>query len=773
MLGYSIGLRALQASRQSMDIHGQNIANFATPGYTRKQVNLRTSLPVSYAGLGRLGSGVEVANIRRVENTFLTSRLLDQTQTVARDRTRAELLGTLESLLGEPGDSGITHRLDELFVKLSSLSGGATDPSRLGAVVQEASVLAQRFRDISHQFEGVSDGMQDQVRATIDAANDIARQLATVNGQLLSNPDAISGDLLDEQGRLLTHLSELVDVTTAARAQGSVDVLVNGRLLVSGSRSESLSAGFDGDGGVRVQMNGRGTDVQINRGQLSGLIELYEKAVPAQAARLDQLARELIRQFNSAHSTGIPANGPYHSLTGGTALAALAPPGTYSTLPLQSLQFEFPPRQGELVVNVVEDATGAVRQTVVPIDPARDSILDVVARLNAIDHLSAGLDNNGRLRLSSAGGYGFDFSARLDPDPDDENIFGSSSALLVGGSGPFALGNGNQLQVAVDGGAAQTLTFSSTDFADITRATPAEVAAVINAQLLGATARVVDGSLVLSSDTTGDSSSLQLAEVAGTPAAALGLSLALEQGSQESVEVSIEGVLENASLQGPLTIRAEGEGTIGLTAGLTVGVYDGSGTRVATLEVGDTYTPGEPLEIAPGVNLVLTSGEISDAAGDQFQLDIPMEGDSSDLLVSLEMAAFFTGKDAASIQVSGRLQNDPGELAISRTSEGDSDGIFALLDLQDLRLTELQNQSLSQAARSFVADSGRDSQAAQRSAEAQETVLLGLLARRDEISGVNLDEEMLRLTEMEDLFTAASRYLQVLTEMNQVLLNIL
>ena len=42
MLGFSIGLRALDAAQQAMDVIGQNVSNAATPGYSRRLTELGT-----------------------------------------------------------------------------------------------------------------------------------------------------------------------------------------------------------------------------------------------------------------------------------------------------------------------------------------------------------------------------------------------------------------------------------------------------------------------------------------------------------------------------------------------------------------------------------------------------------------------------------------------------------------------------------------------------------------------------------------------------------
>jgi len=104
-------------------------------------------------------------------------------------------------------------------------------------------------------------------------------------------------------------------------------------------------------------------------------------------------------------------------------------------------------------------------------------------------------------------------------------IVTTEAATITSSAGePFALADGDSLTItANEQGLPQTFTFNSADFADITQATAQEVADVINATAYAFHADVRDGHLMLVSNTSTSASSLQVADVTGTPAASLGL----------------------------------------------------------------------------------------------------------------------------------------------------------------------------------------------------------------------------------------------------------
>lgn len=85
----------------------------------------------------------------------------------------------------------------------------------------------------------------------------------------------------------------------------------------------------------------------------------------------------------------------------------------------------------------------------------------------------------------------------------------------------YSLSDGETLILSIDGGSNQTITFSSGQFSNISQATPTEVAAAINPQLEGATARSTGfGSVEIISNSSGKKTRV---EVVGGTATNLGM----------------------------------------------------------------------------------------------------------------------------------------------------------------------------------------------------------------------------------------------------------
>lgn len=131
----------------------------------------------------------------------------------------------------------------------------------------------------------------------------------------------------------------------------------------------------------------------------------------------------------------------------------------------------------------------------------------------------------------------------LAPEHDAETVdvvvknLSGTPARLLSTEGPFALSDGQTLEVGVAPSTALTVTFTTAQFAAIGAATAAEVAAAINPQVIASRARVEDGLVVLETDATGPAAAIRV--LGGTAAAALGFPSEWAFGTED--RLAIEG----------------------------------------------------------------------------------------------------------------------------------------------------------------------------------------------------------------------------------------
>ena len=209
--------------------------------------------------------------------------------------------------------------------------------------------------------------------------------------------------------------------------------------------------------------------------------------------------------------------------------------------------------------------------------------------------------------------------------------------------------------------------------------------------------------------------------------------------------------------------RVIGSGTVGVTAGLTLEVRDAGGTVIASLDIGQGYEPGSDLEVADDVSVRLSSGTAN--TGDTFSVQVVADPDTADILSALGLNTFFSGQDAASIQVQPDLLSQPGRLSASRSGQpGDASNLRRMTALRDTLVLAGGTQTFREFYASIVGDVATKVQELSQLKDHQELVGQRLEAERQSISGVDPNEELVRLLQLQRSFQIAARYISVVNE---------
>ena len=780
--GLGAGLRALTASRLGMQTAGNNVANANTAGYSRQRVDLSASMPFGLSGSYQLGTGVEINGITRMVDDGLERRIQLQLGLVGAAELDQSRFDEIESILAEP-DGGLSQSLADLFGAAGKLSTNPSDRALRGGVVQAGSVLSQGFRLVSQRLGDLAGSTFPEVLGLSRQVNDRANAIADLNAKIVASEASGSkaNDLRDTRAQHIKELGKLLDTRTIERPSGSVDVLVGGNLIVAGDRTSQLVVGKDAAGATKLTVGKTTSPVQITEGRIAALLAQEKGAVPGIQSRIDQLARSTILEWNRLHSTGMPASGPFRALTAAYGAVDGDGDGTNGDELLSQAGFAFDVQEGDVWVSVTDTTTKQMERTKLHIDPRAMSLQDVASAISGIDHLTASIDPTGKLRIAADSGYGFDFSPRLDPNPDGLGTFGGVNPTIGSqNKGPFDLSTQTfpvQFNVITGTAAAPvttTVTFAAADFADPANATVAEVVASINNDLgANGTAVEVGGRLVIKSAQGGSTAQLQLGNVGtGTALTALGMSTTATLGRDNAVSVKVSGTYTGSANES-YTFVPESDGQIGQTPNLRVRVLDGNGNLVTTVDVGRGYEPDKPIDLGDGIKVAFGAGSLSATAGQVFQLDALADSDTSDFLVATGMNAFFLGSSASDIEVNPELLANPDRLAAGvGTAEGDAGNLARILGLRASDLDDLDSNTIEDFYADLVGDVGFDSAAAMQGLTSENKLLAQLQAEREAVSGVNMDEEMVNMMQFQQSYQAAARFIAVAQEMTDTLINL-
>lgn len=150
--------------------------------------------------------------------------------------------------------------------------------------------------------------------------------------------------------------------------------------------------------------------------------------------------------------------------------------------------------------------------------------------------------------------------------------------------------------------------------------------------------------------------------------------------------------------------------------------------------------------------------------------------DSSNLLPALGLNGLFTGTNARNIGVSQHLLDNPALLSsgdsLNPLETGDNDIALALAGLRNQQVLSGNTETLNDFFESTVVQLGIDAGANLDRREVQIAVLNDLELRRQEFSGVNLDEEVTTLIQVQKAFDASARVITITDRMLDTLLGI-
>lgn len=314
----SIGVRAMAASYASMQTTSHNISNANVEGYSRQQTMLATAQG-QFTGVGFFGRGVDVAGVQRAQDTFLAREAATAKALSAMDQVRATYLDQMQSVF-RTGEQGIGHSISQFFAAMSDLASRPGDAASRQVVLARAQDLALRFRDGGTQLSQLQTTVNQELVASVDAVNGLAAGIAKVNNDIAAarGLGQEPNDLLDQRDRLISKLSEHVQVTTIPASDGTVGVFMGGgQRLVLGGVAEKLQRIpdlFDASRSAVAISEGaslRPLSAQVlGGGRIAGLLQFQDQDLVAGQVMLGQLARALTDAVNQQQVLGLNLKPP-------------------------------------------------------------------------------------------------------------------------------------------------------------------------------------------------------------------------------------------------------------------------------------------------------------------------------------------------------------------------------------------------------------------------------------------------------------------------------
>ena len=707
----------LQIAQAGILTTSQNIAGTTIDGYSRRNANaIMDALAPNSLQLN--GSSFAIDGFTRQYSAFIGAQLLGQKAKSNYSDTLVQYTAMLDHLVADEATS-LTSALTNFFNAMGSYATDPTNRALASGISGAANIVADRMSGMSSIVTQLKTSTHNGLVDTIKQANSLLPELGRINQQIISatspGTTAPSADLLDARDRILGQLQQLVGGQSLINSDQTATQLVNGMPLVERTIANKLSIATD--------------------------------------------KKTLTLQFNPSNVVGAanPVQQPISDIKGGQAGALL------------HLMKDFVPSIEKRL-----DATAMAMVKIV------NSASQSAGDLSKVPIFGFKVGGNVYSNLSQG-----DFTSKIPAitsDIDLQNLYSSlSNAIDVSTNGTLQLGNlgagSNSMVTSIfAGGIAKAGTYSFTAGVG-DKENELTLSTIIDGKSKVQTIKLADGTLGSSQNLNFDQLGLSII-VANPVAYSVAADSAIRTGQvygQTRTKVNTLTVSRSTS-PGTFTFSSDDKGGLTLS-----GTINGS---PASQRIQLSDGTGNQMQYAFsqfGVTLGITNLNFDTAAQIAQSLSsLPNNTITVEAAIdsARTVASMIDGKNiivtggASALQQYGLTAANFVSVAPANPLDymnGSSPYISAESANQVQRLSSVLGNSVAD----LVTDVGVQINTWNNAQSADTAVLKNLNEQRNQVSGVNLDEEAANLLKYQQLYSASSKVLQTGNQMFNALISIM
>jgi flagellar hook-associated protein 1 FlgK len=299
---------ALSTYTRAFDVIQNNITNANTPGYASQDQSLQAA---SFDPAQGVGGGVLAGPLIDSRSEYLEQDVRNQQQLLGNAQQRSTDLSQVQPLFALTGTAGISNDLNNFFNSFLDLSVNPNDAGSRQSVLDAAGQVAQSFKQTATGIAQVAGNVATETTDSVAQVNQLASQIAALNQQFATNPDARNDPGLAAQlNTALESLSSISSYSTIKLGDGGVNVFLAGQTpLVLGGQQLKISSGTSSSAATIQDSQGNDITSQITTGSLGALIKEQNVTLPGYTAQLNALAQSFADQVNGQLAQGVDANG--------------------------------------------------------------------------------------------------------------------------------------------------------------------------------------------------------------------------------------------------------------------------------------------------------------------------------------------------------------------------------------------------------------------------------------------------------------------------------
>jgi len=324
------GKRAIAANQVALSTVGHNISNANTAGYSRQVANAVTTVPWNTPSINnstsaqQLGTGVVVDSVTRVRNSFVDGQIRNENTINGYWTSMESTLSQIEGILNEPTEDGLRTVMDQFWESWQNVSKDPESEAVRSVVTQRGMAMAEAFKETYQKLTDLRDGINDEVKTKAEEINIKAAEIADLNKQIatITATGKDANDLCDTRDLLIDEISAMVDINVYVDDNNMVDLQLGDRMLVDGKNCSQIDTIADDENMYLLVWEDTQTRVQIDGGELKGLLDArgktsleqeiepseYSETIPNMIDEINAIAKTVIVKTNELHRGGYSIN---------------------------------------------------------------------------------------------------------------------------------------------------------------------------------------------------------------------------------------------------------------------------------------------------------------------------------------------------------------------------------------------------------------------------------------------------------------------------------
>ncbi len=315
--GLNVALSGVVTQQRALNTVSHNLTNATTPGYTRQRVEMSANTPHPYPALnmpvgpGQLGTGVVATQYARLRDQFVDLNYRSTSADVGNHEARADALSTIDTIIDEPGDTGLTQLLSQYWGSWQALSLQPDSAAARETVRHAGAALAQGFNDLGARLTASQGEADTRIGLGVARVNELAGQVNELNKQIamVVAVGQEPNDLRDRRDLLIDEIAGFSAVAvTQPGVNGKVSIAIGSQLLVDGTTDAVGALAIDAAGAATVN----GVPTTVASGSLRGLVDIRGTVIGGPTgyiAQLDTLAAAVATSVNARHQAGFGLDG--------------------------------------------------------------------------------------------------------------------------------------------------------------------------------------------------------------------------------------------------------------------------------------------------------------------------------------------------------------------------------------------------------------------------------------------------------------------------------